>query len=277
MDGKENATSEPFGHDTDDSTHRDIAQASCFVSVLANFFRSAEIMEQTVLFPSVLIDVTVNSVLPSVSPNEIYLNEEADLRTFCLMVKSIKTQLTEGCSFIEEFEEGEEQNIQIRKKVKELCKQLRPLIRQAKYLGYAAEELALSMKPVSFQEFTEYEIEHACLYDDHSTCNLRATLEMFLREMDKMEEEILFPNLLKSYSAVDYGCCLNEEQSLNDLFVSLLQVRSVLLDSQNVHLEPLENSAFYQTVSNLTNVFYNYTTILDKLVLIYLQEVHEDC
>ena len=66
--------------------------------------------------------------------------------------------------------------------MKEPCEQLRPLIGQAKYLGYAAEELALSMKPVSFQEFTKQEHQHACLYDDHTTCNLRATLETFLHE-----------------------------------------------------------------------------------------------
>ena len=150
--------------------------------------------------------------------------------------------------------------------MKELCKQLRPLIGQAKYLGYAAEELALSMKPVSFQEFTEQEHQHACLYDDHTTCNLRATLETFLHEADQMIEEILFPNLLKSFSASDYGCSMNKaEQTLYDLYVSLLQVRSVLLDSQNIHYENLENSTLYQTILKLKNVLCSYTSIVDKI------------
>lgn len=270
MDGNETAKSYQHG---DHSTHN-TAQEICFVAVLENFVRSADIVQQTVLFPSVLMDLTVNSVLPSVSPNEIYLNEETDLRTFCLLVKSLKIQLTEGCSYIED---GIEENIQMRKKVKELCEQLRPLIRQAKYLGYAAEEIALSLKPASFQEFTEHEMEHAFLYDDHSTCNLRATLETFLHEVDEMEEEILFPSLLKSYSAADYGCNSNEGQTLNDLYVTLLQVKGAFLDSQGIHLESVENSAFAQTVSQLKDVFYNYTIILDKLVAIYLQKVHEDC
>ena len=87
-----------------------------------------------------------------------------------------------------------------------------------------------------------------------------------------MIEEILFPNLLKSFSASDYGCSMNKEQTLHDLYVSLLQVRSVLLDSQNIHYENLENSTLYQTILKLKNVLCNYTSIVDKLVLKYLQE-----
>lgn len=274
MNGKpETSTNDPYRHD-------DNLKESRFVLALVNFIRAAEIMEHTVLIPSVLMDLTVNSLIPCLNLNEIYLSEETDLRTFCLVVKSIKIQLTEGCSFCEVTEESEEENrieIQVQSKLKELCKQLRPLIGQAKYLGYAAEELALSMKPVSFQEFTEQEHQHACLYDDHTTCNLRATLETFLREADQMIEEILFPNLLKSFSASDYGCSMNKaEQTLYDLYVSLLQVRSVLLDSQNIHYENLENSTLYQTILKLKNVLCNYTSIVDKIVLKYLQEVHED-
>ena len=274
MNGKpETSTNDPYRHD-------DNLKESRFVLALVNFIRAAEIMEHTVLIPSVLMDLTVNSLIPCLNLNEIYLSEETDLRTFCLVVKSIKIQLTEGCSFFEVTEKSEEENrieIQVQSKLKELCKQLRPLIGQAKYLGYAAEELALSMKPVSFQEFTEQEHQHACLYDDHTTCNLRATLETFLREADQMIEEILFPNLLKSFSASDYGCSMNKaEQTLYDLYVSLLQVRSVLLDSQNIHYENLENSTLYQTILKLKNVLCNYTSIVDKIVLKYLQEVHED-
>ena len=71
--------------------------------------------------------------------------------------------------FFEVTEDSEEENrieiqlIQVQSKVKEPREQLRPLIGQPKYLGYAAEELALSMKPVAFQEFTEREHQHACL------------------------------------------------------------------------------------------------------------------
>lgn len=274
MNGKpETTTNDPYRHD-------DNLQESRFVLVLVNFIRAAELMEHTVLIPSVLMDLTVNSLIPCLNLKEIYLSQETDLRTFCLVVKSIKIQLTEGCSFFEVTEESDEENrieIQVQSKLKELCKQLRPLIGQAKYLGYAAEELALSMKPVSFQEFTEHEHQHACLYDEHTTCNLRATLETFLHEADLMIEEILFPNLLKSFSASDYGCSMNKaEQTLHDLYVSLLQVRSVLLDSQNIHYENLENSTLYQTILKLKKVLCNYTSILDKLVLKYLQEVHED-
>lgn len=274
MNGKpETTTNDPYRHD-------DNLQDSRFFLVLVNFIRAAELMEHTVLIPSVLMDLTVNSLIPCLNLNEIYLSQETDLRTFCLVVKSIKIQLTEGCSFFEVTEETDEENrieIQVQSKLKELCKQLRPLIGQAKYLGYATEELALSMKPVSFQEFTEQEHQHACLYDDHTTCNLRATLETFLHEADQMIEEILFPNLLKSFSASDYRCSMNKaEQTLYDLYVSLLQVRSVLLDSQNIHYENLENSTLYQTILKLKNVLCSYTSIVDKIVLKYLQEVHED-
>ena len=274
MNGKpETTTNDPYRHD-------DNLQESRFFLVLVNFIRAAELMERTVLIPSVLMDLTVNSLIPCLNLNEIYLSQETDLRTFYLVVKSIKIQLMEGCSFFEVAEESDEENrieIQGQSKLKELCKQLRPLIGQAKYLGYAAEELALSMKPVSFQEFTEQEHQHACLYDDHTTYNLRATLETFLHEADQMMEEILFPNLLKSFSASDYGCSMNKaEQTLYDLYVSLLQVRSVLLDSQNIHYENLENSTLYQTILKLKNVLCSYTSIVDKIVLKYLQEVHED-
>ena len=69
---------------------------------------------------------------------------------------------------------------------------------------------------------------------------------------------------------------MNKEQTLHDLNVSLLQVRSVLLDSQNIHYENLENSTLYQTILKLKNVLCNYNSIVDKLVLKYLQEVHEE-
>jgi len=94
--------------------------------------------------------------------------------------------------------------------------------------------------------------------------------------MDEMEEEILFPSLLKSYSAADYGCTSNEEQTLNDLYVTLLRVKGAFLDSQGIHLESVENSGFSETVSQLKDVSYNYIIILDKLVAIYLQKVQEN-
>lgn len=279
--GEENANYRQYGNGNTHST----AQELCFVSVLENFIRSAEVMQQTVLFPSFLMDSNVSSVLSNVSMDEIYLDEKTDLRTFCLVMTSLKTQITEGCSYIEE---GIEESIERRKKVQELCTQLRPLIRQAKYLGYAAEEIALCVKPVPFQEFIAHESEHAFLYDDHSTCNLLATLKMFLQEMDEMEEETLFPSLLKSHSAVEYGCGSNEEQTLNDLYLSLIHVKRILLHSQGVRFDSLEtsafaetvwkldNSAFAETVWKLKNVFYNYTTILERLVVIYLQKVPEE-
>ena len=88
----------------------------------------------------------MNCLIPCLNLNEIYLSQETDLTTFFLVVKSIKIQLTEGCSFYEVTEESEEENrieiqlIQEQSKVKEPCDQLRHLIGQAKYLGYAAEE-----------------------------------------------------------------------------------------------------------------------------------------
>ena len=273
MDGDKRAKYERDNHDSIQYCEYS-GQELRFVSALDDFIRSVEVMQQTVLFPSVLMDLTVNSLLPNIVLDEIYITEETDLRTFCLMVRSLKTQLTEGCNYIEE---GMQENIQRREKVQELCKQLRPLIRQAKYLGYAAEEIALCSKPVrSFQEFTKHESEHAFLYDDHSTCNLRATVRMFLHEVGEMEEEIPFPSLLKSHTAVDYGCSSDKEQTLNDLYVSLLQFKSILLNSQGIHLDSLENSSFGQIVSKLKSVFYNYTTILDKLIVLYLQKVDED-
>lgn len=256
MDGEEPLrNSRRYGHDT---------QELCFVSVLEDFVRSTGVMEETVLFPSFLMDLTVNTLAePDLSPNEIYLNEEMDLRTFCLMVKSLKIQLSQGCSYIEE---GVEENIQMRSKVEELCIQLRPLTRHAKYLGYASQEIALSNKPLSLQTFSAQEIERSLLCEDHSTWNLRKTLQLFLNAVDEMEQETLFPSLLKSCRGVDYGCSLDQEQTLNELYVSLLQVRSALMASQSKHFE---NSAFYQIVSKLKTVFYFYTIMINKIVVLY--------
>lgn len=261
MDEESQLKTERYGHDT---------QELCFVSVLEDFVRSAEVMEETVLFPSVLMDSTVNNLEPDLSPNEIYLKEGMDLRTFCLTMKSLKIQLTQGYSYIQE---GVQENTQMRNKIEELCLQLRPLIRHAKYLGYASQEIALSNKPLSFQEFTAQEVERALLCEDHSTRNLRETLQLFMNAVEEMEQEILFPNLLKSYRAFDYGCSLDAEQSLNELYVSVLQVRSVLLASLHKHFQ---NSALCQMISKLKTVLCSYTMMINKIMVIYKNEIHED-
>ncbi|XP_078370932.1 uncharacterized protein LOC144654613 [Oculina patagonica] len=246
------------------------AQELCFVSALEDFIRSAEFMGETVLFPSILMDLTVNSLELNLSAKELYLAEGMDLRTFCHTVKSLKIQVTQGCSNIEE---GLEENIQMRNKIEELCLQLRPSIRLAKYLGYASQEIALSNKPVSFQEFTAQEIERALLCEDHSSWNLNETLQLFMNAVEEMEQETLFPCLLKSHRALNYGCSLDSEQSLNELYVNVLQDRSVLLASCGKYFQ---SSAFYQIVSKLKTVFYFYTMMINKILVLYQEKVHED-
>lgn len=245
-------------------------QELCFVSALEDFIRSAEVMEKTVLFPSILMDLTVNTLQPDLSPNELYLDEGMDLRTFCITVKSLKIQLTQGCSYIEE---GLEENIQMRNQIEEVCLQLRPNIRLAKYLGYASQEIALSNKPLSFQEFTEHEIKRELLCEDHASWNLSETLQLFLNEVEEMEQETLFPSLLESHRALNYGCSLDSEQSLNELYVNLLQVRNTLLASHSKHSQ---SSAFYEMVSKLKTVFYFYSVMINKILVLYQKEVHED-
>ncbi len=114
------------GHDTQDL---------CFISAIEDFYQISRIYGGTVLFPSILMDLTVNSLELNLSAKELYLAEGMDLRTFCLTVKSLKIQVTQGCSYIEEGLKG---NIQMKNKIEELCLQLRPSIRLADYLGYAS-------------------------------------------------------------------------------------------------------------------------------------------
>lgn len=269
LDGDTNVRSDEKNQENSCSAYQDL----CFVTVLENFIQSAKQMQQTVLFPSILMDLPVKLLLPDSDHHEIYLNRETDLRTFYLTVKSFVTQLTEGCNYIEE---GLDEGIESMKNVRELCMQLRPLINQAKYLGYAAEEIALSLSPASFQEFTEHKTENAFLYDDHATCNLRAALKLFLHEMDVMEKETLLPNLLKSYRAVDYGFRSTGEKTLNDIYTSLLYFKSILVHSQVNQLESVDHLALHHTVSKLKYVFYNYAHVLNKLVLLYRQKVQEE-
>ncbi len=254
MEGEDHLNDNQGGHDT---------QEICFLTALDDFIRSAENMEQTVFFPSILMDLTVSTLKPKLSANELYLAEEIDLRTFCLMVKSLKIQVTQGCSYIEE---GLKENTQLRNKIEELCLQLRPSIRLAKYLGYASQEIALLNKPVSFKVFTAQETKWALLCEDHSSWNLRETLQLFMNAVEEMEQETLFPCLLKSHRAVNYGCSLDSEQSLNELYLNLLQVRNVLLASRDKHFQ---SSTFYQIVSKLKTVFYFYTMMVNKILVLY--------
>ena len=243
----------------------------CFVAVVERFVKSATVLEETVLFPSVLMDLSVNALEAKINPNEIYLYKELDLRTFCRMVKSLRIQLSQGCSFIEE---GLEENMQITHKVEELCSQLKSLTQHAKYLRYASEVIALANKPVSFQEYTAQACEHMLLCEAHSTCNLRDTLKMFLNVVEEMEKETLFPCLLKSYRTLDYGCSMNSEQNLNDVFVRLLQARSVLQVPS--YCEYFDDSALCQTVTKLKNIFYFYAIMIEEIVVMYREKVHED-
>lgn len=249
----------------------DAEEGLCFVSALEDFVRSAGVMEETVLFPSVLMDLPLNTLETNISPNEIYLYAEMDLRIFCSMVKSLKIQLSQGRSFIEE---GLEENMQIRNKVEELCLQLKSLTQNAKYLRYASQEIALSNKPVSFQEYTAQACKRTLLFEDHSTCSLRDTMQIFLNAIDEMEKETLFPSLLKSYRTLDYGCSLDSEQNLNDVYVSLLQVRRLLLLAS--HCKHFDDSAFCQIVTKLKTVFHFYALMADEVVVIYRKIVHED-
>ena len=243
----------------------------CFVTVLERFVKSATVLEETVLFPSVLMDLSVNALEAKINPNEIYLYKEMDLRTFCRMVKSLRIQLLQGCSFIEE---GLEENKQIRNKVEELCLQLKSLTQHAKYLRYASKEIAFSKKPVSFQEYNVQTCERMLLCEDHSTCNLRDTLQMFLNAVEEMEKETLFPCLLKSFRTLDYGCSMNSEQNLNDLFVRLLQVRTVLLAAS--YCENFDESAFCQIVTKPKNVFNFYAIMVEEIIVMYRRKIHED-
>lgn len=158
-------------------------------------------------------------------------------------------------------------------KIEELCLQLRPVIRHARYLGYASQEIALSNKPLSFQEFTALEFERALLCEDHSTLNLRETLQLFMNVVEEMEQETLFPNLLKSFRASDYGCSLDTEQSLNQLYVSILQVRSVLVAPLH---KRFPDSAICQMISKLKTVLWSYTTMINKVTEIYRKKLCED-
>lgn len=261
MDEERQLKTDRYSHDTEEL---------CFVSVLEQFVRSAEAMEETILFPSVLMDSTVNNLETDLSPSEVYLNEGMDLRTFCLTMKSLRIQLTQGRSYIQE---GVEENIRMGNKIEELCLQLRPVIRHARYLGYASQEIALSNKPLSFQEFTALEFERALLCKDHSTLNLRETLQLFMNAVEEMEQETLFPNLLKSFRASDYGFSLNEEQSLNQLYISIVQVRSVLVAPRHKHFPDF---AICEMIAKLKTVLCSYTTMINKVTEIYRQKFHED-
>ena len=252
MDQESKLKTDRYGRDTEEL---------CFVSVLEKFVRSAEAMEETVLFPSVLMDSTVNNLAPDLSLNEMYLKEGMDLRTFCLTMKSLKIQLTQGSSYIQE---GLQENKTMSNKIEEFCLQLRPVIRHARYLGYASQEIALSNKPKQF--------ERALVCEDHSTLNLRETLQMFMNAVEEMEKETLFPNLLKSFRAFDYGCSLDNEQSLNQLYVSVLQVRSLLLAPLHKHFQ---DSAICQIISKLKTVLCSYTMMINKTMVIYRKEFHE--
>ena len=260
MDEESQLKTDRYSHDTEEL---------CFVSVLERFVRSVEAMEETILFPSVLMDSTVNNLEPDLSPNEVYLKEGMDLRTFCLTMKSLRIQLTQGSSYIQE---GVQEDIPTGNKIEELCLQLRPVIRHARYLSYASKEIALSSKPLSFQDYTALEFERALLCEDHSALNLHETLQLFMNAVEEMEQETLFRNLLKSFRASDYGCGLDAEQSLYQLYVSILQVRSVLVAPLHKHFQ---DSAICQMISKLKTVLCSYTTMISKIIEIYRKKFHE--
>ena len=90
-----------------------------------------------------------------------------------------------------------------------------------------------------------------------------------------MEQEALFPSLLKSHrepGELNYRCSLDSEQSLNELYVNLLQVRGVLLASHSKHFQRF---SFYETVSKLKAVFYFYTKMINTVMVLYYKEVPE--
>ena len=57
----------------------DTESGLCFVTVLERFVKSATVLEETVLFPSVLMDLSVNALEAKINPNEIYLYREVSL------------------------------------------------------------------------------------------------------------------------------------------------------------------------------------------------------
>ena len=72
------------------------------------------------------------------------------------------------------------------------------------------------------------------------------------------------------------GCMLDSDWSRKFLLRCDWLGLPVASITTNIHYENLENSTLYQTILKLKNVLCSYTSIVDKIVLKYLQEVHED-
>lgn len=67
-----------------------IESGLCFVIVFECFVKLVIVLEEIVLFLSVLMDLFVNVFEVKINLNEIYLYKEMDLRMFCCMVKLLR-------------------------------------------------------------------------------------------------------------------------------------------------------------------------------------------
>ena len=244
-----------------------------FMTVLEDFIHSAEIMERTVLFPSLLMDLSLDAITRDLASTELHLqNQELDLRGFYFMVKSLKTQLEKGSKFVVH---REEQNFETRSKIAQLCEKLTPLIRQARYIGEAGQEIAMTSKmDTTFSQFQQ-------ATPNSMPCCLIETLQEFLKEVKGMESEVLFPSLLTGYKASDLGHSFveaagssNREDNLHDLYMRLLQLRKMLLTSQSPDKSSLD---LHKSVEQLRNALHCYSSMIDNLVDFYRKEVHDNC
>lgn len=232
-----------------------------FVAVMEQFVQTVDRMDNTVLIPMKLIDLPVKDLMP-VSAKDSLLQNNMNMRAFYFMVKALRIKLSLGYG---PSTENETNIIPLEREIQDSCHRLNQLTLVARYIKASAQDLSPNHEPPSFKEFKT----QTTLYPEK--CLLGA-IKKFADEVESMEKLVLFSRLLQDHNVSDQMPQFDEQtKTLYDVYVLLEKLRTELLSgSRNFELP---DPKLHQKLSELFQIFVQYTTMARNLTARYEEEV----
>lgn len=234
-----------------------------FLAVMEQFLQTVDLMDNTVLIPMKLIDLSVREIMPPKGiASDTLLQNNMNMRAFYFMVKAMRIKLSLG---YDQSSEDEESFVPLEREIQESCHRLNQLALVARYIRTSTLNLGPNDELPSFQEFQNRSSFHSenCLLD---------ALKKFADEVESLEKSLLFPCLLRDHRVSEQMPQFNEEiQTLYDVFVLLKSLRTELLSgSRNFKLT---DAKLQQKLPELFQTFVHYTVMARNLAARYEEEV----
>ena len=103
-----------------------------FLAVMEQFLQTVDLMDNTVLIPMKLIDLSVREIMPPKGiASDTLLQNNMNMRAFYFMVKAMRIKLSLG---YDQSSEDEESFVPLEREIQESCHRLNQLALVARYI-----------------------------------------------------------------------------------------------------------------------------------------------